>query len=413
MLASAAAFRTLKKAAEFGLSTDGIGFDFSKIIDRKDWIVSQITGPRMREYFKAQAIDIIDGTASFKSANEIDVDGRIISFDKAVIATGSTPFVPPIEGLDEVGYITSNEAINLRGLPESIIIVGGSAVGLEFGTVYESFGSQVTIVELAPRIASKEDADISHALHNYMNSRGVTIYTDARIKRAFLDNGVKALSFENPEGEIIVGAREILIATGRRPLTDNLNLENIGVETGKKGIKVNKHLQTSIENIYAAGDVIPGFQLAQAAAYEGDLVALNALSANKVEVSFRVIPRVTWSYPEIASVGITEDEAREKGINYRIEKFTFSGLGRAFTDGERLGFVKAIADFDTGEIIGFHVIGHHADEMIHEGVIAMQSRIKISELAQAIHCELTMSEGVGNAFIDLDELIHQERRMAA
>lgn len=413
MLASAAVFRTLRGAAEFGISSDGIGFDFSKIIDRKDWIVSQITGPRMRRYFETQGIDVIDGTAKFRSVNEIDINGRTISFDKALIATGSTPFVPPIEGLDETGFITSNEAINLREMPDSIVMVGGSAIGLEFGTVYESFGSRVTIVEVADRLASKEDREVSEAIQNYMNSRGVTIHTGVKIKRAYKDDHSKVLVIETPEGEVEVRGNEIFIATGRRPLIDDLNLDAIGVRTGKKGIEVNKYLQTSIDNIYAAGDVIPGPQLAQAAAYEGDLVAINALSDEKTEVSFRVIPRVTWSYPEISSVGVTEDEAQEKGMRYVVQKFPFAGLGRAFADGERLGFVKAIADVDSDEIIGMHIIGNHADEMIHEGVIAMQSRIKVSELAEAIHCELTMAEGVGDVFIDLKEAMDKVRRKAA
>ena len=413
MLASAAAFRTLKRAAEFGLSADRIGFDFSKVIDRKDWIVSQITGPRLRAYLEKQGIDIIDGNARFISKNEVEVDGKSISFDKAIIATGSTPFVPPVEGLDDVGYITSDEAINMRNLPESIIVVGGSAVGLEFSVVYESFESKVTIVEAAPRIAFREDAEVSNALHNYMSSRGVTIYTSAQVKRAFRDNHEKALIIETPEGEVTLKARELFIATGRRAVTDGLNLEEIGIRTGKKGIEVNKYLQTSVDTVYAAGDVIPGYQLAQAAAYEGDLAALNALSDEKVEVDFRVIPRATWSYPEMASVGITEDEAKEKNIHYITYKFPFAGLARAFADGERLGFVKVIADLDSNEVIGFHIIGHQADEMLHEGIIAMQSRITVAELAQAIHLELTMSEGVGDAFIDLNEVIKSMKREAA
>jgi len=413
LLASAAVFRTLKGAAEFGISSDGIGFDFSKIIDRKDWIVSQITGSRMRRYFETQGVDVIDGMAKFKSINEVDVDGRTISFDKALIATGSTPFVPPVEGLEDAGYITSNEAINLRELPDTVIMVGGSAAGLEFSTVYESFGSRVIVVEVADRLASKEDREVSEAIQNYMNSRGVTIYTGAKIKRAYRDDHSKVLVVETPEGEVEARGNEIFIATGRRPLIDDLNLDAIGIKTGKKGIEVNNYLQTSIDNIYAAGDVIPGPQLAQAAAYEGDLVGMNALRDEKIEVSFRVIPRITWSYPEIASVGVTEDEAEEKGMSYVAQKFPFAGLGRAFADGERLGFVKVVADVDSDEIIGMHIIGNHADEMIHEGVIAMQSRIKVPELAEAIHCELTMAEGVGNAFIDLKEAMDRVRRKAA
>ncbi|HZD59217.1 MAG TPA: FAD-dependent oxidoreductase, partial [Anaerolineae bacterium] len=245
------------------------------------------------------------------------------------------------------------------------------------------------------------------------SGRGVVIYTGANVKRAFLSDGVREISFENPEGEIIVGAKKIFVAAGRRPLMDNLNLEDIGVESSKEGIRVNEYLQTTVGNIFAAGDVIPGPQLAQAAAYEGDLAAMNALGDKKAEVSYRVIPRAIWSYPIIASVGITEDEAKERGIKYTVEESAFAGLGRALTSGERLGFVKVIANPDTEEIIGLHAIGHHADEIIHEGVIAMQSRIKVSDLAQAIHCELTMSEGLGNALIDLNESIKRRKHMAA
>ncbi|MCL6471687.1 MAG: NAD(P)/FAD-dependent oxidoreductase [Firmicutes bacterium] len=413
MLASAAAFRSLKRAAEFGLSADGIGFDFGKVIDRKNWVVSQITGPEMRRFFEIQGIDIIYGTASFKSTHEVDVNGRTISFNKAIIATGSTPFVPPIEGLDEVGYITSEQAIDMRDLPESFIMVGGSAVGLEFSTVYESFDSQVTIVEAAGRIAPKEDPEISEAIHNYMTSRGVNIYASSQVKKAFKDNHAKALVIQTPDGKATLKANEIFIATGRRPLIDNLNLEGIGVKTGKKGIEVNKYLQTSVDNIYAAGDVIPGFQLAQAAAYEGDLAVKNALAGNSEEVSFRVIPRVTWSNPPIASVGITEEEARQNGFNYVAHKMPFAGLGRALTSGDRLGFAKIIADVDSEEVLGIHIIGHHADEILEEGVVAMQSRLKLADLAQTIHCVLTMSEGLGDAFIDLKGLIESKKRKAA
>ncbi len=413
MLASAAAFRSVKRASEFGISIEGIGVDFSKIIDRKNWIVSQIASPRMRKYFEMQGVDIIDGIASFKSTNQIEVDGKTISFDKAVIATGTTPFVPPIEGLDDVGYITSEQAIDMRELPESVIIVGGSSIGLEFGTFYESFGAEVVIVEMDDRLASKQDAEISQTIKNYLTSRGVTVYTGAIAKRAFMDGRVKGLVIETPDGETTLTASEIFIATGRRPVIDNLHLEDMGVKVGKKGIEVNEYLQTSIENIYAVGDVIPGPQLAQAAAYEGDLVAFNALTDKKTEVSYRVIPQVIWSDPPLSRVGMTEEEAKGKGINYTVVKFPLAGLGRAYTSGEHLGFVKVIADVSSEEVIGVHIIGHHADEIIHEGVIAMQSRIKAADLAQAIHCELTMAEGVGNAFIDLRDAINKIKRKAA
>lgn len=413
LLASAAAFRTLKSAAEFGLSTGKIGFDFSKIVDRKNWIVSQIEGPGLKRYFDMQGIRIIEGKASFKSANEVDVDGNTVSFEKAVIASGSEPLVPPFDGLEGVGYITSDQAINLREVPESIIMVGGSAVGLEFTNVYESFDSQVTIVEETDRIAFREDKEISQALHNYIAGRGVSIFTGAKVLKVFRDGLSKAMTIGTPNGELTLKASEIFIAMGRRPVISGLNLEGIDIKAGKNGIEVNKHLQTSVDNIYAAGDVIPGPMLAQAAAYEGDLAAKNALGDEKAGVDYGSIPRATWSNPIVASVGLTEDEAIEKGINYAVTKFPFAGLARAFTSGERIGFVKVIADLDNDQVVGFHVIGHHADEIIHEGIIAVQAKLKVAELATIIHVEITMAEGAGNAFFDLQESIEHRKRKAA
>lgn len=413
MLASAAAFRMLKNAAEFGLSDGKIGFDFSKIIERKDWTISQIAGPRLGEYFALQGIDVIGGSAGFITPHEVMVDGRAISFKKAIIATGSEPYVPPIEGLVEVGYITSDQSVDTRDIPDSVIIVGGSSVGLEFANVYESFDSQVTIVEVDDRIAIHEDKEVSEALYNYITGRGINIYASAQIRNIFKDGASKAMNIKTPNGEVTLKAQELLIATGRRAVTSGLNLEGIGVKVGEHGIEVNDYLQTTIDTIYAAGDVVPGPMLAQAAAYEGDLAAKNALGEAKAEVSYRVIPRATWSNPIVANVGLTEDEAREQGRDYSVVKFFFAGLARALTSGERIGFVKIIGDIDTDEVVGFHVVGHHADELVHEGVLAMQARIKIADLASANHLEMTMAEGIGDAFIDLQDAIQRRKRKAA
>ncbi len=413
LLASAAAFRVLKNAAEFGLSDGKIGFDFSKIAERTDWTVSQIAGPRLGEYFAMQGIDIIGGSAGFISSHEVAIDGRTVSFNKAIIATGSEPYVPQIDGLDEVGYITSDQAVSARDIPDSVIIVGGSSVGLEFANVYESFDSQVTIVDAADRIAIHEDREVSEALYNYITGRGINIYASSQIQSAFKDGTSKAMTVKTPDGEVVLKAEELLIATGRRAVTTGLNLKGIGVKAGEHGIEVNDYLQTSIDTVYAAGDVIPGLMLAQAAAYEGDLAAKNALGKTKSRVSYRVIPRATWSNPVVANVGLTEDEAQQEGRDYIVTKFFFAGLARALTSGERIGFVKIIGDIDSDEVVGFHVIGHHADELVHEGVLAMQARIKIAELANANHLEMTMAEGIGDAFIDLHDAIQRRKRKAA
>lgn len=409
MLASAAAFRSLKRSAEFGLEAEHIGFDFSKVIDRKDWVVSQISGPGLRRFFESQGVQVLEGTARFAALNEADINGQKITFEKAVIATGSTPFVPPIEGLDTIDYMTSNDAINLRELPSSIIIIGGSSVGLEFATIYSSFGSEVTIVEALPRIAFKEDTEVSLALSKYLSEQGIAIYTNVKIKKVFVEGSAKSLVIDTADGEAKLSASKLLVATGRHALTAGLGLEDIGIEVVKGGIGVNEYLQTSVAHIYAAGDVVPFIQLAQAAAYEGDLVGYNAFAGEKKALDLRVMPRATWSYPEVASVGITEDEAKDNKLSYLVQKFPFAGLGRALADGERKGFVKIIADANSEEVLGCHIIGSHADEMIHQATQAMQTRARIGALAKTIHCELTMSEGMGNAYIDLDDALSERR----
>jgi len=409
LLASAAAFRSLKRAAEFGLKAENIGFDFSKVIDRKDWVVSQISGPGLRRYFESQGVQVLEGSARFSSLNEIDINGQKVTFEKAVVASGSAPFVPPIEGLDTVDYMTSNEAINLRELPSSIIIIGGSSVGLEFATIYRSFGSEVTIVEALPRIAFKEDAEVSLALSKYLAEQGIAIYTNVRIKSVFSEDSTKSLVIDTADGEAKLSAGKLLVATGRHALTAGLGLESIGIDVVKGGIDVNEYLQTSVPHIYAAGDVVPFFQLAQAAAYEGDLAGYNAFAKEKKALDLRVMPRATWSYPEVAGVGITEEEAKESNLSYIVQKFPFAGLARALADGERKGFIKVIADADSEEVLGCHIIGSHADEMIHQAAQAMQTRARIGELAKTIHCELTMSEGFGDAFIDLDDALNEYR----
>ena len=363
----------------------------------------------MRSFFESQGVRVFEGTARFTALNEVDISGQKVVFEKAVIATGSTPFVPPIEGLDTVDYMTSNDAIKLRELPSSIMIIGGSSVGLEFATIYGSFGSEVTIVEALPRIAFKEDAEVSMALSKYLAEQGIAIYTNVKISKVFAEGSAKALVINTPDGDVQLSASKLLVATGRHALTDGLGLEDIGIDVVKGGIGVNEYLQTSVAHIYAAGDVVPFIQLAQAAAYEGDLAGHNAFAGEKRMLDLRVMPRVTWSYPEVASVGITEEEAEDNKLSYLVQKFPFAGLGRAFADGERKGFVKVIADANSEEVLGCHIIGAHADEMIHQAAQAMQTRARIGELAKTIHCELTMSEGMGNAYIDLDDELSEHR----
>jgi dihydrolipoamide dehydrogenase len=355
-----------------------------------------LSGVRFEERLKQAGIAFYRGEAKFVSEHEVDINGEKVRANKFIIATGSIPAIPPIDGLTQAGFITSNEALELEELPFSIIIIGGAAVGLEFATLFSSFGAKVTVVEMAERILPVEDPDISLELTKVMSTLDVEIYTNSQVRKVEVREAaspvLKKVVIQTPEGEVVKSAEEVMIATGRRAYYEHLGIENIGIEVGKKGIKVNKFLQTSLPHIFAIGDVIPGLQLAHLSAYEGDLAARNAVGKEKRAADYRVVPRATFTYPEVASVGMTEVEAKSQGFKVQVSKYPFLGLGKAIAMGEREGFVKIISDKKTSEILGVHIIGPQAADMIHEGVIAMQNKIGLFDLAKSIHIHPTLSE---------------------
>jgi pyruvate/2-oxoglutarate dehydrogenase complex dihydrolipoamide dehydrogenase (E3) component len=310
------------------------------------------------------------------------------------ISTGSSPFVPPIEGLQETGFITNEEVFHLKVLPKRLIVFGAGAIGLELGQSFARFGSKVTIVEMAARILMKEDEEVSALMEKLLKEEGLEILTKTKaVKIHKSGNGAKVVTVEADGRTFEIEADEILVAVGRKPNTDGLDLEKAGVEFDKKQIKTNDFLQTSQKHIFAAGDVTAHFQFTHMADYEAQIVIQNAFVPFpfKKKTDFRVVPWATFTEPEIGRVGLTEAEAKEKfGQKIKVYQVNFNENDRAQTSGATTGFAKIVTK--KGKIIGATFIGEHAGELIHEFVWAMKENLKVSELNKIIRVYPTLAK---------------------
>jgi dihydrolipoamide dehydrogenase len=391
----------MKRAKEFGLKADNIGFDYAQVKQRKDEIVAKLVGPRFERYLQRAGVRVFRGEASFVSPYEIEVGDEVVDSDHFIVATGSLPVIPPIPGLPETGYITSTEALDLTELPSSFLIIGAGAIGLEFAQAFISFESSVIVLELADRILTTEDEAISSMLARYLTEQGVNIQTKTRVLRAEKRSGKKVVLCETPEGRKSFEGSEILVATGRRPYFNGLNLDAVGVKVSKRGVVVDNCLKSSVPHIFAAGDAVGAYQFSHVAAYEGELAGANAAGKMSSAVDYRVVPRATFTYPEVGSVGLTENQAREQGREIAVSTFPFGSLGKALALGEAKGLVKIIAETEAGQILGAHILGPQAGDLVHELAVAMFNRVTAGELAKVIHIHPTLPEAVSYALENL------------
>lgn len=388
--------RWLRRAEEFGLHAGRPSVDFPAIIARKDAIVKRsVENAAFLRMLAEHGIPLFQASARFTAPHEVQVDGQTIRAERFVIATGSVPAVPPIPGLAEVGYITSDEALHLRALPRSIVIIGAGAVGLEFAEFFGPLGARVTVLEMLPRVLPQEDEEISAAIRAYMEAEGVEIHTNAHVVRVARAGEEKVVSAETDEGTREYRAEEILVATGRRPQTDGLRLELAGVEVDRRGFVLKDgELRTSQEHIFTAGDVTGGYLFTHKAVYEGELAVHNALSEATVEADYLAVPRVTFTEPQVGSVGLSEAEARSQGYAVRTSKVGLGEMGKGPAIGETRGFVKLVVDDRTGRLLGWHVVSHLANEIIMEGVLAIRKGLTVMDIAQTIHPHPTIPEMV-------------------
>lgn len=391
-----------KHFAEHGLNVTGIDLDFKQMIARKDGVVQQTTGGI--EYLMSKnKIDVHKGLGSFKDKHTIVVKGTEstteISTDKVIIATGSEPSTLPFIELDGKRVITSTEALSLEKLPKTMTIIGAGIIGCELGSVYARLGTEVKIVEYLDRIVPGMDADLAKELQRSMKKNlGVQFYTGHKVKEVSTTTKSTTVIAENKKGEDVEFKSEYcLVAVGRKPYTEGLGLENIGITPDNRGrIDVDEHLQTSVAGVYAIGDVIKGAMLAHKAEEEGVFVA-EVISGQKPHINYNLIPGVVYTWPEGAGVGKLEEELKAEGRAYKVGKFPFKASGRARASMDTEGFVKVIADKETDEILGVHMLGPRIADLIAEAVVAMEYRASAEDIGRMSHAHPTFAEAMKDA----------------
>jgi dihydrolipoamide dehydrogenase len=406
LLEHAHAYKIAQNAKEWGLTFTGpVGIDMAQVQSRKDRIVTTLT--RGVEYlFKKNKVDWIKGSARLLSNGNVEVTGaesRQLHAREIVVATGSSPRSVPGLVPDGRRIITSDEAIAMREVPKSIVILGAGAIGVEFATLFRRFGSEVTLVELLPRIVPFEDEAVSAELSKSFRKQGIQVHTDTKVTRAEAGADGVTVEAEAPDGRTIsLKADYLLVATGRGPVTEGLGAAEVGLQIEEGYIVVDDRYRTSVPGISAIGDVItlgwPGHpQLAHVSTMEGILAAERIAGQEIRPLNYDRVPACTYCDPEIGSVGLTEKEAQDRGYDVRVGTFPFGVLGRARIAAETDGFVKIVAEKKYDELLGVHMIGPRATELVAEATVALNLESTVEELIRTIHAHPTMSEAVGEA----------------
>lgn len=377
----------VKNSDLFGIHTTGINVNFKEVFDHVQSVIKTIEPHDSPERFQGLGVEVIFGEGTFIDSQTFSVNGRNLTARAFVIATGSRPLIPPIENLEAAGYLTNETVFSLDKNPHSLAVIGGGPIGCELGQALHRLGTKVTLIISKNQLLPKEEVEASQVIEDQFKTEGMEIFKNCRVSKVDQFEGKKRVWM----GDQSILVDEILLATGRTPNLESLRLEIAKVEYDKKGIKVNDKLQTTNPKIYACGDVIGGYQFTHVAAYEAVTVLTNSLLFPLSKINYRVIPWATFTDPELARVGLTEAEAREKyGKNIRIFKQAFSGVDRAQAEGKTQGFAKIITK-KNGEILGAHLVGTMAGELISEIVLAMRYNLKISALT-GIHIYPTLSE---------------------
>lgn len=388
-----------RRAAEFGVEVEGtVRFNLAKAVARKDaivgGIVDSIYGALER---RRQAITFLRGQARFLNDHEVDTGEGRLSFEKAIIASGARNVVPPIEGLTEIDYLTNRTALFLEQLPSSMVIIGGGYVGIEFAQMYARFGTRVTLLGRNPQLAPGEDPELAELLANYLRDEGIDVRTDTPVVSVRVEGTEKVVTARVDGVETDFHGETVLLAAGRVANTDELGLAATGVAADKRGfVQVGEQLQANQPHIWAIGDVKGGWMFTHVATYDGPIAALNAVKGLGRNVDYRVVPRAIFSDPTLAAVGLTEVEARARGHDVVVGSAPVDGA-RAKAIGDRRGRLKAVVDKASGEVLGYHILAPHGDDLLHEVVAAMHDRGSIERISKSIHVHPTLSEMVKDA----------------
>lgn len=395
MLAAADAYHRAGESPFPGAPTSAGPLDLSSLVRAKDDLVNEMRAEKYEHLADEYGFTLLCGRGRFTGPESFLCEGKEIRADHYLIATGASPSLPPIPGLEESGYLTSTTALELKDLPESIVAIGANAIGLEMGQLFLHLGSRVTFLEALPTIAPFEEPEVSEALATVLRDEGAEVHAGARISRAERDGERRAVVFERDGIEERVVADRILVATGRHPNTQGLGLEVAGVELTDRGaVKVDEFMGTTNPRIWAAGDVTGAPQFVYVAAAQGSLVADNAIGKVGRSIDWSALPRVTFTSPQIASVGMRVDEAKAAGHLVDSRVLDLSAVPRALVDRDVRGLVKLVADVDSGRVLGVHVLADAAGEVILAGVYAVKNGMTITEIAETWAPYLTMAEGI-------------------
>jgi dihydrolipoamide dehydrogenase len=403
LIASAEALNRARNINSFGIDLNGsVSPNLQKIVERKNRVVNiQVKG--IKGLFKSWGIKILEGRGTLVSPKKIKVTLRSggteeVETDKIIIATGSRPAQIPIFPFDGQRILSSDDAINLSSIPTSLLIVGAGVIGCEFAFIYKEFGADVTMVEMMPRAVSTEDEEISAILEKELKKKKIKLLTSVKVENIDIreDSVLATLS----DGKT-VDAEKVLVSIGRSMNSNDIGLENIGVQIGQRGeIIVNNKMETNVEGVYAVGDVTGGIMLAHVASKEGMVAAENAVGGNTI-MSYDVVPAAIFTSPEIASVGLREKQALEKGYKVKVGRFQYRTLGKAHAIGEITGLIKIIADEENDTILGAHIIGSHASDLVHEAALAVEKKLSARDIAHTIHAHPTLAEGIMEAAEDV------------
>ena len=400
-------FHKAKNFEKFGIETGEIKLNLEKMMKSKDKAVTVLT-KGVEFLLKKNKVTYFKGTGSFKNQNQISIinnkEETTIETKNTIISTGSEPVSLRGIEFDEEKILSSTGALSISKLPKKMVVVGGGYIGLEMGSVWSRLGTEVQVIEFLDHIIPEMDKEISTEFMKILKKQGIKFELKTKVEKIIKSKNGVIIETLNKEGKKNkFEADVVLISVGRRPYTKNLNLEKIGVELDKRGsIKVNKNFQTNIKNIYAIGDVIEGPMLAHKAEEEGIAVA-ELISGQSGHVNYDTIPGVVYTSPEVASIGKTEEQLKEKGINYKIGKFPFLANARAKVIDESEGFVKILADSTTDKVLGVHIIGQHAGEMIAEMSVAMEFGASSEDIARTCHAHPTFSEAIKEAALSVEK----------
>jgi dihydrolipoamide dehydrogenase len=398
MISTVEVLRLANMGAELGLK-GSVAVDYDAFLARRRKVVKQLVGG-VEGLLKANGATQVFGAARLTGPGEIEVQGRdgaqVIAARNVLIATGSVPAKPPIPGIDLSGVVDSTGLLAMEHRPEELVIIGGGYIGIEFGSIYANLGTKVTVVEMLPRILLQTDEELAKRLTQMLRKDGVEFHFDSKVGAIEEREGRLAVLYEENGAEKAATGDAVLYATSRWPYAEGLGVAELGVEMQGRAVKVDARMRTNVPGVYAAGDVIGGIMLAHVA-WEESKVAVSNMLGRRATMEYLAVPSVVYSTPELASVGLTEAEARDQGYEVRVGKFPFSANGRALGMGEAVGMVKMVAEEGSGEILGCHILGPHASDLIAEAVVAMEMGATAEDLDLTIHAHPTLPEAMQEA----------------